>query len=54
MSRAGEPEPQWSGYQNLAKFFREMNRCGCGRLKCIGAVRCKRCAAKRASLKARA
>ena len=48
MTHAGVPEPQWSGYQNLAKVFREMNRCGCGRLKCVRAVRCAHCRALRA------
>jgi len=49
MSRAGVPQAQWSGYQNLEKFFREMNRCGCGRMKSIKAIRCHRCAVRRAS-----
>ena len=48
MSRIGEPEQRWSGYQNLAKFFREMNRCGCGRFKSVRAIRCAHCRAPRA------
>lgn len=53
MTHAGVPEPQWSGYQNLAKVFREMNRCGCGRLKRVTAIRCERCSARRKSAQAR-
>ena len=54
MSRVGEPEMQWRGYQNLPKFFREMNRCGCGRLKRVTSIRCHHCRARRAEMMAKA
>lgn len=53
MSRAGEPEAQWRGYRNERRFFREMNRCGCGRVKRVTAIRCKSCASQRAKSVAR-
>ena len=46
MSRAGEPEMAWHGYSNVSKVFRDLNRCGCGRLKTRTARRCRGCKAK--------